>query len=137
MLTDGMLMLLIGVALLSRGWVSHRYHTDLTIVPHPADLLLPTWGWSYAWLVLALANIILARWHDSRAAAIALSLAATSILFWGLGYLVFTPEQFFFRGVIYVAFAFTITWSTWRGRRGQVTIREVAHDRHDTRNGDE
>ena len=121
LLTDATLYVILGTLLICRGvaaWVIDY----IAVVPHPGDGLFTAAGWTALWVVLGVVCLLVTPWHTSRVGAAVLSVTTSVLLLWGLGYLMYDPAQFAYRGVLYIGFTATILWAVWRGRRGQVTI---------------
>lgn len=129
LLTDATLYVILGTLMISRG-VAAWVIDDITVVPHPGGGLLTAEGWAVLWLVLGVACLLVTPWHTTRAGAVVLSVTTSVLLLWGLGYLMYDPAQFTYRGVLYIGFAVTILWAVWRGRRGQVTITKEKEPRY-------
>lgn len=121
LLTDATLYVILGALMICRG-VAAWVIDDITVVPHPGVGLFTAAGWTVLWLVLGVACLLVTPWHNTRAGAVVLSVTTSVLLLWGLGYLMYDPAQFAYRGVLYIGFTVTILWAVWRGRRGQVTI---------------
>ena len=121
LLTDATLYVILGALMICRG-VAAWVIDDITAVPHPGEGLLTAEGWTVLWLVLGASCLLATPWHATRAGAVVLSVTTSALLLWGIGYLMYDPAQFAYRGVLYIGFTVTILWAVWRGRRGQVTI---------------
>lgn len=126
LMSDAGVMIILGMAMIVRG-ISY---SDLgsVVLFHPIDLLFPLWVDAALWCGVGAALLVAARWPASRAGRLVLSLSTSLIAFWGLLFILAPPSHFAQRGVMYLALAAVVIWAVWRGRRGEIRVREgVAH----------
>lgn len=116
-------MLILGVALIVRG-VSY-YFLGAHILVNPLDLYLPTWLVSGWWITVGSALVVTSKWQATPVGRIVLTIGVATLAAWGSLFLFSPPAAFAQRGIIYLALAAVIIWSVWRGRRGEIRVREA------------
>lgn len=126
LMSDAGVMIILGVAMITRG-VSY-FNLGSVILFHPVDLLLPIWIDATMWIGLGSTLLVASRWHSSQFGRITLAVSTGLIAMWGLLFLFAPPAQFAQRGIMYLAIAAIVIWSVWRGKRGEIRIREGAAD---------
>lgn len=131
-MSDAGVMIILGVAMIIRG-VSYM---DLgsVVLYHPIDLFFPLWVDIALWTGMGVILLIASCWHSSSFGRAALSIATALLAMWGLLFLMAPPAQFAQRGIMYLAIAAVVIWAVWRGKRGEIRVREgVAHGAGDNR----
>ena len=122
LLTDGAVMLIVGIAMIARG---------IGLLPppgqdvHPWEGMLPPQAWMVVWILLGVASIAASLWPSSRAASLLLVTDVMLLTFWGSMFILAGPDELFSRGAIYLGWSVTIVWAIWRGKRGETLIRKV------------
>ena len=124
LMTDAGVMIILGVSMIVRG-VSY-WNLGSVVLFHPVDLLFPIWADSALWVGVGVALIVAARWHSTWLGRMTLATSTALIAMWGLLFLFAPPAQFAQRGVMYLAIAGIVIWSVWRGKRGEIRVREGA-----------
>lgn len=123
MLTDASLLAILGVVFVVRG---------LGFLPppgadiHPWELSAPAL-WGVAWVSMGTICLVTVPWHASRIGAAVLGIATGLLVFWGMAFVLVDLDELMTRGAIYLGWAVTILWAVWRGRRGEIVVRHVAH----------
>lgn len=126
-MTDAGVMIILGVAMIVRG-VSY-WNLGSVVLFHPVDTMFPIWVDSALWTGIGVLMVVAARWHSTCLGRWVLAGTTGFIAMWGLLFIFAPPAQFAQRGVMYVAIAALVIWSIWRGRRGEIRVREgAAHD---------
>lgn len=125
-MTDAGVMLILGVIMLIRG-LSYA-DVGQEVLYHPGDASLPAvipalvWGGTGLWLIIA------ARWQATAFGRAALATSVAVLALWGGLFLFSPPAAFSQRGVLYLGMAGVIIWAVWRGRRGEIRVREEHAD---------
>lgn len=126
LMTDAGVMLILGTIMLIRG-ISY-IDVGAERLYHPVDILLPiiipgaVWTATGAWLVIA------ARWQATAFGRAALATGVAVLALWGGLFLFSPPAAFSQRGVLYIGLAVVIIWAVWRGKRGEIRVREERAD---------
>lgn len=126
LMTDAGVMWILGVAMIVRG-LSY-FDLGVVVLFHPVDLFFPIWVDATIWIGVGTTLLIASRWHSSRFGRMTLAASTGLIALWGFLFLFAPPAQFAQRGVMYLAIAGIVIWSVWRGKRGEIRIREGAAD---------
>ena len=115
LLTDGAVLLIVGIAFVIRG----AAYLALDPPSHPAERFLPITAWAIVWMVIGAANLACARWHESTAAAGAISVAVGLMALWAASMAVAGAPG---SAAIYGALTLGTVWSIWRGNRTTVRV---------------
>lgn len=115
LLTDGAVLLIVGVAFVIRG----AAYLGQNPPSHPAERFLPLEAWAIVWMVVGVANLASARWHESTAAAGAISVAVGLMALWAASMAVAGAPG---SASIYGALTLGTVWSIWRGSRTTVRV---------------
>lgn len=115
LLTDGAVLLIVGVAFVIRG----AAYLGQNPPSHPAERFLPLEAWAIVWMVIGVANLCCARWHESPAAAGAISVAVGLMTLWAASMAVAGAPG---SAAIYGGLALGTVWSIWRGNRTTVRV---------------
>ena len=121
-MSDAGVMIILGVSMIVRG-VSYM-NLGSVVLFHPVDMFFPIWVDATLWTGMGTLLIAAARWHNRSLGRATLAASTGLLALWGLLFLFAPPAQFAQLGVIYLALAAVIIWSVWRGRRGEIRIRE-------------
>lgn len=122
MMSDAGVMIILGTIMLIRG-VSYIDVGEEHLY-HPADLVLPAvipgvlWAATGGWLLLA------AHWQATAFGRAALATGVAVLALWGGLFLFSPPAAFSQRGVLYIGLAAVVIWAVWRGKRGEIRVRE-------------
>jgi hypothetical protein len=117
LLTDGAVLLLVGTCLLIRG-AAYLLNQPPA---HPAERFLPMPAWAAVWMVVGVANLACARWHESVAGAGAISVAVGLMALWAASMAVAGAVG---SAAVYAAIALGTVWSIWRGSRTTIRVEE-------------
>lgn len=130
MLTDGGVYVLLGLLMVTRG-SAYLPWNERALFQHTAELLAPEWLWSIVWITLGVMCLVVARWHDRRVGVLVMSTCVGLLALWGVGFLMSGPVEMLNRGVIYLAVPSVVVWAIWRGKRGEIRLRDEggAHGR--------
>lgn len=115
-------MMILGVAMITRG-LSY-FDLGSVVLFHPVDLMFPIWVDATLWVGVGLVLIIAARWHSTMLGRMTLAASTGLIALWGFLFLFSPPAQFAQRGVMYLAISLIVLWAVWRGKRGEIRLRE-------------
>ncbi|MCS5479852.1 hypothetical protein NYP18_09285 [Corynebacterium sp. YIM 101645] len=126
LMTDAGVMWILGVAMIVRG-VSY-FDLGSVVLFHPVDRFFPIWVDAAMWIGVGSTLLVASRWHATRFGRMTLAASTGLIAMWGLLFLFSPPAQFAQRGVMYLAIAAIVIWSIWRGKRGEIRVREGAAD---------
>lgn len=121
LMTDATALLILGLCFLARGagWLIRHGPAG----PHPLTLIgLPVAAWVAVAVVLGVACLVVAVWHQSTAGVITLALSVALISLWGMAFLPDSLATFLERGSVYLALAVMTMWAVWRGKRGEITL---------------
>lgn len=126
LMSDAGVMWILGVAMIIRG-ISY-FDLGSVVLFHPVDLLFPIWVDAALWIGVGTTLLVASRWHRSLFGRMTLAASTGFIALWGFLFLFAPPAQFAQRGIMYLAIAAIVIWSVWRGKRGEIRIREGGAD---------
>ena len=122
LLTDAGLMLILGVMMIVRGVAYSNLGQEGLY--HPADVFMPRWVAAGVWLGVGSSLLVSSVRQSSLLARVSLSAAVATLALWGMIFMLAPPAAFSQRGIVYLSFAMLVLWASWRGRRGEIRIRE-------------
>lgn len=122
LMSDAGVMIILGVAMIVRG-VSY-FDLGSVVLFHPVDLFFPLWVDASMWTGMGILLLIAARWHNRSFGRAILASSTGLLALWGLLFLFSPPAQFAQRGIMYLCIAAIVIWAVWRGRRGEIRVRE-------------
>lgn len=131
--TDGMGLLILGVASIGRG-ISYApgVMEHSSRASHVAESWLPMDVWFVVWVAIGLLCIVSARFWRSKIAAAAVGLSVGIHFMWGASFLWGTLSGEMPRGYVsalsYIAICFLALWAFSRGRREDGEPQEVMQD---------
>lgn len=126
LMTDAGVMIILGVAMIVRG-LSY-FNLGSVVLFHPVDLFFPIWVDAILWIGTGTTLLVASRWHNRAFGRLTLSASTGLITLWGLLFLMAPPSQFAQRGIMYLAIAAITIWAVWRGKRGEIRVREGVTD---------
>lgn len=127
-LTDGPLLVLVGLAVLARG-VSYLPSVYSGDSQHPAEGLIPLDWWAMVWVVIGVFSIVMGLLPSlQRANAVAVGLCVGLHLLWASSFLLASASGERPRGwvsaVSYGLIAVLMVWAVWRGQRRLTLTKE-------------
>lgn len=122
LITDAGVMIILGISMMARGlsYLSLGQH----VLVNPIDTHIPIYLLSVWWTGIGGALILTSWWQASLASRILLMIGVSTLAAWGSLFIFAPPAAFSQRGIIYIALAAVVVWSVWRGRRGEIRMRE-------------
>ncbi|MDK4244032.1 hypothetical protein QPX10_10170 [Corynebacterium pseudodiphtheriticum] len=127
-LTDGPLLVLVGLAVLARGisYLPSVYDGDSQ---HPAEGLIPLDWWAMVWVVIGTFSVVMGLMPTlQRANAVAVGLCVGLHLLWASSFMLVSATGERPRGwvsaVSYALIAALMVWAVWRGQRRLTLTKE-------------
>ena len=131
LLTDSTALLILGAGIVTRG-VS--YTTSLLGPPpshgsHPAEAFLPIPLWGSIWIIAGGFCLAVAFSRSDRVQGIGIGLGVALNALWGVSFVFDSlgawPSRSWVSSVGYISIVLLVLWAIWRGKRGDVDIRQT------------
>lgn len=122
LITDAGVMIILGISMIARGlsYLSLGQH----VLVNPIDTHISPWVLASWWLIVGISLVVASWWQASAVSRIILMIGVSTLAAWGSAFIFAPPAAFSQRGIIYLALAAVVVWSVWRGRRGEIRMRE-------------
>lgn len=122
LMTDAGVMIILGGMMLLRG-ISY-IDVGAEQLYHPADIALPLVIPGSIWTLTGVWLLVASRWQATAFGRAALATGVSVLALWGGLFLFSPPAAFSQRGVLYLGLAAMVIWAVWRGKRGEIRVRE-------------